>query len=327
MPFTIESADTEFGTASGGNVNSNGTLSDFDGPPSGSTDLAITTLDGDDEPRLFEIGDTYDVSYTDANGVLHVIEDAQVVRSDGIGTDIGIVVFEGVDQNGDPAQVIWTPNFDIDNWYDNATAGGATARFYTVDQNPSFTYGHVCFAAEARLSTTAGALEAGRIEVGQRVPTLDAGLRAITWIGHKTVPGHGSAAPVVFDAGALGNDRPLRLSQQHRVLARSPLAELMFGASEVLVPAKALVNGRDIRIVPCDSITYVHFLLDSHQILRAEGALCESLLLGEVARDILSLPPDLAARTAQVPARRILRYHEAIALAGTARPVEAQTVL
>lgn len=327
MPFTIAAEDNEFGTATGSNVNSGGTSSTFDGPPSESTDLLITTQDGDTEPRYFEVGDTYDMTFTDGDGVTHVVEDAEVIRSDSAGGDSGIVVFEGQDQNGDTVQVVWTPNFDVDAWYDNATSRGGTASFYSTDQNASYTHGYICFAEEARITTTAGALPAGEVRPGQRVLTLDAGLREVIWIGRKTLPGHGKAAPVVFGPGAIGNDRPLRLSQQHRVLVRTPLAELMFGASEVLVPAKALVNGRDIRIRPCPTITYVHLLLDSHQILRAEGALCESLLPGDVACDLITLPEGLAARTAQMPARRILRYHEAIALAGTAQAVRIAAVL
>ncbi|TNF22926.1 MAG: Hint domain-containing protein [Rhodobacteraceae bacterium] len=327
MPFTIAAEDNQFGTATGTNVNSGGTTSTFDGPPSDSTDLLITTLAGDAEPRYFEIGDTYDLTFTDGDGVTHVVDGAVVLRSDSVGSDGGVVVFEGQDQYGDTVQVVWTPNVDTDAWYDNATSGGGAARFYTTDQDASYTHGYVCFAEEARITTTAGALPAGEVRPGQRVLTLDAGLREVTWIGRQTLRGHGKAAPVVFDPGAIGNDRPLRLSQQHRVLVRTPLAELMFGASEVLAPAKALVNGRDIRIRPCATITYVHLLLDSHQILRAEGALCESLLLGDMACDLISLPEGLAARTAQVPARRILRYHEAIALAGTAQPVRAADVL
>lgn len=327
MPFTIVAEDNEFGTATGSNVNSGGTRSTFDGPPSDSTDLLITTQDGDAEPRYFEVGDTYDMTFTDGNGVTHIVDDAEVVRSDSVGGGAGVVVFEGQDQNGDTVQVVWTPNFDVDAWYDNATSNGRSAGFYTTDQDASYTHGYICFAEEARIATTAGALAAGQVRPGQRVLTLDAGLRELTWVGRQTLPGHGRAAPVVFAPGTIGNDRPLRLSQQHRVLVRAPLAELMFGASEVLVPAKALVNGRDIRIMPCATITFVHLLLDSHQILRAEGALCESLLLGDVACDLITLPEGLAARTAQVPARRILRYHEAIALAGTARPVSIATVL
>lgn len=321
MPYTIQAADTEFATASGSNVNSGGTASSFDAPPAASTGLAITTHEGDDEPRLFEPGDSYDLTFTDGNGVTHVVADAQVVRSDDLGTDAGIVVFEGQNQYGETVQTVWTPNFDLDAWYDNATSDGGTAQFYSTDQNTAYSHGYVCFASEARITTTAGALAAGDIRVGQRVLTLDAGLRAVTWVGRRSIPGFGRAAPVVFAPGAIGNDRPLRLSQQHRVLVRAPLAELMFGTPEVLAPAKALVNGRDIRIAPCPDITYVHLLLDSHQILRAEGALCESLLLGDMAQDLIALPDGLAARTAQVPARRILRYHEAIALAGTATAV------
>ena len=82
------------------------------------------------------------------------------------------------------------------------------------------------------------------------VLTLDNGARPIRWIGRRTVCGLGRLAPVRIGAGVLGNRRDLYLSPNHRVLLRSGAAELCFGSHEVLVPAKALVDGGAIRRVP-----------------------------------------------------------------------------
>ncbi|MGY3438646.1 MULTISPECIES: Hint domain-containing protein [unclassified Marinovum] len=297
-------------------MNSDPGISTFDEPPHNSIDLEITPQAGDADPNLFELDELYDLTYQSPLGPV-IISDARVIRSDSVefGTG-GVVVFEGLTQDGELVHVVWTPQFDLEGWYADTAARGATPRFFTTDQQSSYSHGVVCFASETRIATVAGAVPAGQVRIGQKVVTLDAGLRPITWIGRQRMSGLGKAAPVVFAPGAIGNEHELRLSQQHRVLVRTPLAELMFGASEVLAPAKALVNGRDIRILPCRDISYVHLLLDSHQILRAEGALCESLLLGDVACDLISVPAGLASRTTRVPARRILRYHEAIALGG-----------
>ncbi len=151
------------------------------------------------------------------------------------------------------------------------------------------------------------------IGTGRLLRTLDAGLQPVAWYGQRRLAGRGAAAPVLFAPGTIGNHAPLRLSQQHRVLLRSPLAELMFGTAEVLVPARALVNGTSIRIAPCARITYVHVLLEAHHILRAEGALCESLLMGDEAMRLLQAPR-CAGRAAMRPARPILRGFEAAAL-------------
>ena len=54
-------------------------------------------------------------------------------------------------------------------------------------------------------------------------------------------------APVVFAAGAIGNDRELAVSPQHRMLVSGPMAEALYGESEVMVPAKSLINDSTIR--------------------------------------------------------------------------------
>lgn len=166
-----------------------------------------------------------------------------------------------------------------------------------------------------------GSVAAGDIWEGGRVVTLDAGPQPVMWLGERRVVGWGRNAPVLFAPGTIGNHAPLRLSRQHRVLIRSPLAELMFGASEVLVPAKALVNGVDIRFAPCNRIRYVHLLLPEHHLVLAEGAACETLLLGDEACNLLKMPRG-AYGCGDIAVRPVLRYVEALALVG-GRPVPA----
>lgn len=62
MPFTFEAIDNEFATSTGSNVGTSPNSSRFDNPPNGSKDLLITTNAGDEDPRVFELGDTYDIS-------------------------------------------------------------------------------------------------------------------------------------------------------------------------------------------------------------------------------------------------------------------------
>ncbi|MDT9702188.1 Hint domain-containing protein, partial [Streptomyces sp. P17] len=81
--------------------------------------------------------------------------------------------------------------------------------------------------------------------------------------------------PVRIRAGALGAGVPARdlvVSPQHRVLLRSGIARRMFGASEVLVAAKQLLALDGVELASdLDSVTYVHFLFDRHQIVQSEG--------------------------------------------------------
>ncbi|MEZ5714708.1 MAG: hypothetical protein R3D85_05800 [Paracoccaceae bacterium] len=114
MAFSFYALDNEFAVSTGSNVNSSPGHSDFDYPPTSSRDLIITTHDDDDDPRLFEVGDTYDVSYGGPGGA-HTLTDAVVIRSDAAPGGGGVIVFEGLDEDGNLTQVVWTPDFDPGN--------------------------------------------------------------------------------------------------------------------------------------------------------------------------------------------------------------------
>jgi len=268
MILTFEAVDREFVTSTGRNADTSGTTTRFDGAPRQSKGLVIKSKDGDTDPRLFEVGDVYDITW-DGNA----IEDAEVIRSDAAGQG-GIVGFSGTDANGAPAFVLWTPDFDLQRWYDSV---GGRASFYTSDQQPQYTHGIMCFAAEARIETPYGPMPAGMVKPGHRVMTYDDGPQVVRWIGRRRVVGRGDGTPVSFAPGAFGNSDALRLSQSHRVLIGSYQAEVLFGAREVLVPARACVGLPGVSLAPCDTVIYVHLLLDAHHLLCAEHVYCESL--------------------------------------------------
>lgn len=314
MSLVFYAVDEEFAAATGSNVNVTPTTSQFDNPPNAFKDLIITVNDGDTDPRHFELGDTYDLNWG-GHGGGGTIEDAVVVRSDAAPGGGGIIVFEGLDEHGEITQIIWTPDFNLEQWYWDNYNPSAEPQFYVEDTNAPYSHEFVCFASETKIATAMGGVCAGDIWEGDRVLTLDDDAQTVRWIGRRAVQGHGPNAPVLFAPGAIGNHSPLRLSQQHRVLVRSPMAEMMFGSSEVLLPAKALVNGDDICIQPCARVEYVHLALDKHQVLFAEGAHCESLLPGEMAETYVDLPDWMLTRP-YPPARPILRYAEALALIG-----------
>ncbi|MDU8927772.1 Hint domain-containing protein [Alisedimentitalea sp. MJ-SS2] len=318
MPVSFHAKDEKFAAATGANVNVSPGQAQFDTAPSATMDLVVTANEGDEDPRNFEIGDTYDVTWGGFDGG-GTIEDAVVVRTDTAPGGGGIIVLEGIDENGELVQIIWTPGFDLEQWYADNYNPAAEPQFYVEDTDANYTHEYICFASETRISTAIGAVTAGELWPGDRLSTLDNGVQEIRWTGRRNVVGRGANAPVLFEAGALGNVAPLRLSQQHRVMIASARAELLFGAAEVLVPAKALVNGVDIRLAPCPRITYVHLLLPGHQILLAEGALCESLYPGDIARhraDLSAIP----AASDQQTARPVLSFAEAIALTGVRPP-------
>jgi hypothetical protein len=139
----------------------------------------------------------------------------------------------------------------------------------------------VCFMRGTHIATPTGERRIETLKEGDVVTTLDDGPQKIQWIGSTTILAQAGHAPIRFEAGSIGNHRDLLLSPQHRILVKHPLAELYYGSSNVLVPAKAFVNGKTIKSQAPGLVTYFHILLETHQIIRAEGVLCETLLLGD----------------------------------------------
>ncbi len=181
----------------------------------------------------------------------------------------------------------------------------------------------VCFTRGTRILTAEGERAIEDLAAGDLVFTLDHGYQPIRWIGSSTVAGKGRFAPIVIEAGALGNTRRLAVSPQHRMLLSGWQAELLFDEPEVLVAAKLLVNDSTIRAEERDEVEYFHMLFDAHEVVIAEGAPSESFhpghvgwgALAEAAREeILALFPQLDGMdfTAYGPsARRSLTSAEA----------------
>ena len=94
-------------------------------------------------------------------------------------------------------------------------------------------------------------------------------------------------------------------SPQHRILVNSKLVRRLHGEDEVLVAAKHLLQIEGIDVVhDTDSVTYVHFLFDRHQIVESDEAETASLFTGPEALktvdsaariEILHLFPELAS--------------------------------
>lgn len=150
----------------------------------------------------------------------------------------------------------------------------------------------ICFASGTGIKTIKGVVSVEDLEIGMRVLTMDTGFQAIRWIGsrHLTkaeLDANPNLRPIRIAAGALGANTPendLVVSPQHRILVRSIVADRIFGANEVLVPAKLLLDYPGVSIdETCDGVTYWHFLCDDHQIVYAEGMPAESLFTGPEA--------------------------------------------
>ena len=122
---------------------------------------------------------------------------------------------------------------------------------------------------------------------GMRVLTRDAGARPVRWVGLSTQRAEGAMAPVVIEAGALGNARALVLSPAHRLFVWQRRDVLGLGRAEVAVRAGQLVNGASVRRAEGGFVDYAQILFDDHHVIYAEGIAAESLMLDPRTRPAL----------------------------------------
>ena len=156
--------------------------------------------------------------------------------------------------------------------------------------------GPACFASGTIFRTASGPVNVEDLSEGDAVINVDGHnvrLRKILKreIGDQELQQNTKLQPVRIVAGALGNNLPERdllVSRQHRMLVRSSIAQSMFGTSEVLISAIKLTELPGIFVdTSVSEITYFHLIFDKHEVIFAEGAPTESLLLGPMAREAL----------------------------------------
>lgn len=149
-------------------------------------------------------------------------------------------------------------------------AGNTDTAFVEVTTVP-------CFVAGTMIETDTGPVMIQDLEPGAMVLTRDHGAQPLRWIGSSLRRAAGADAPVRIAENALGAHEELELSPCHRVLLKNEWAEVLFGASEVLVKAKDLINGHSIRRREDGAeVRYFHLLFDQHEIICGNGLESES---------------------------------------------------
>lgn len=178
-----------------------------------------------------------------------------------------------------------------------------------LDGDPTTTGPHdVCFVNGTHICTPSGEVAVEDLQAGDLVVTRDNGTQKIVWIGVRKLGESivNKRLPVRISAGAFGRGLPVRdllVSPQHRIMISDWRAELLFGASEVLIAAKHLINDSTVRIeTGLEDFTYHHILFEKHETVFSEGLPTESFhpgdmamaALGEESRaELLSLFPEL----------------------------------
>lgn len=181
-----------------------------------------------------------------------------------------------------PDQDLWVVRTAIDRTHSGAgarTAGGV-----------------ICFAPDTRLATPYGPRAIQDLRPGDLIQTRDNGAQPILWTGHRRMSGARLYAmphlrPIRFKAGALGVGRPdedLLVSPQHRMLLRGPAAQALFNTNEVLVAAEDLINDSTICVDHAlREVTYIHVMLEAHNVVWANGLETESFHPSNTALDLL----------------------------------------
>ena len=214
------------------------------------------------------------------------------------------------DAVGDIGRITSLTTGDID-W----TVSGQDA---TIDVDQDNNQGAVCFAAGTRIDTPEGARAVEDLSAGDTVSVLGGGTAQVLYIRRRVLTGAAlrarpSLRPVRIAPGALGTGVPRRavvVSLQHRLLIRSKIAERMFNAAEVLVPAGKLTALDGIaQLCPPEGVIYFHLLCQNHEIVMSDGLASETLMRG--AQVMEGLDP---------AARRVMRLLPG-AGRGPARPI------
>ena len=191
-------------------------------------------------------------------------------------------------------------------------------------QIPVGSFGPPCFTRGTLIATPDGDKRIEDLKPGDLVLTLDHGPQPLLLVSRNTFPATGRNAPVQIRKGALGNDKDLLVSQQHRMLISDWRAEMYFGVEQVLVAAKHLCNGDTIFVAQGEEVEYFHLLFDRHQIVWAAGIPSESYFPGHAANqadkdtraEIDRLFPELGKKASEgwVTARPVAKQFEAALL-------------
>lgn len=137
-------------------------------------------------------------------------------------------------------------------------------------------WGPRCFLRGTSIATPMGDVRVEDLNVGDMVTTVTGKTMAIRWVGRQTFKRTGPA----WNSDVM----PIRIAP-HALDERTPTRDLFVSpyhklyVDGVLIQAKDLVNGTSIaRALPAghETVDYFHILLDSHQVVLAEGAPAET---------------------------------------------------
>ncbi|MBT2132142.1 Hint domain-containing protein [Planktotalea lamellibrachiae] len=156
-------------------------------------------------------------------------------------------------------------------------------------------------SSNAPVRTARGIVSARDLRAGDQIHTYDNGLQTLFWAGSSRVDG--ADGPLVRVLKSDGGRSQLLLAPNHLVLQKSAGSEMLFGESEVLCPAKTLVEFDQFEPACSATPTMVHLLFDRFQLIQVGEIWVESyvpdmertrFIAPDLAAEIIGVMPKLA---------------------------------
>jgi hypothetical protein len=174
-----------------------------------------------------------------ANGTQVEAESLVEIRAlDAFGVPTGPVITLTVFSQGGVTGDVW--GFSSDTALVSGTQYVKTGGSNTGDT--AYSDFVACFGRGTLIRTLSAYVPIETVAKGDLIWTFAGGAKSVRWIGRTVVAADGALAPILFKTGAIGNNRDLLVSPNHRMLVEGWQVELLFGEQSVLVPAKHLVG-------------------------------------------------------------------------------------
>jgi hypothetical protein len=139
---------------------------------------------------------------------------------------------------------------------------------------------HSCFLKGTKIRTAEGERKVEDLAIGDLLPTLFGGMRPIQWVGRYAYKRSDPTRPWARYA------RPVRIARS-ALASNVPHADLFVTSwhalfiDDTLVLAGNLINGTTITLYAADEfdeLEFFHIKLETHDVIYAEGAACETLV-------------------------------------------------
>lgn len=177
---------------------------------------------------------------------------------------------------------------------------------YTVAPvSPSHDRDHTSLARGTLIDTPHGPMPIEHLEDGDEVLTRDGRVELISDLCRHRVSGLELALmpgkrPIRIAAGALVGGLPgtdLTVSQGQRLLLNDWRAPYLFGEDEILVPARSLLDGRNVTIeCPKSGIEYFQIVVEGGEMACANGLWAETTPPDQSAEVDVTIDPHLVER-------------------------------